>query len=56
MSITTVKNEAKMKRKAVRKIIRGNSLESFDVLGHPEIVIIGGKIHHFPENQPGKNR
>ncbi|UCC38572.1 MAG: amidohydrolase family protein [Candidatus Aminicenantes bacterium] len=38
------------------QVIRGNPLESFDVLASPEIVIIGGKIHHFPENQPRKNR
>lgn len=29
------------------QIINGNPLKSFDVLSHPEIVIIGGKVHQF---------
>jgi imidazolonepropionase-like amidohydrolase len=29
------------------QIITGDPLASFDVLGHPEIVIVGGKVHQF---------
>jgi imidazolonepropionase-like amidohydrolase len=35
------------------QVISGDPLESLDVLGHPEIVMIGGKIHTFRTN--GKN-
>jgi len=29
------------------QVIKEDPLKSFDVLGHPEIVIIGGKVHRF---------
>ncbi|UCC38749.1 MAG: amidohydrolase family protein [Candidatus Aminicenantes bacterium] len=29
------------------QVIGGDPLQSFDVLGHPEIVLVGGKIHKF---------
>ena len=29
------------------QVVAGNPLQSFDVLGRPEIVIIGGKIYRF---------
>jgi len=31
------------------QIIDGNPLESFDVLGKPEFVLIGGRLHHYPQ-------
>lgn len=33
------------------QVINGNPLESFDVLGKPEMVMIDGKIHTFPVNK-----
>jgi len=30
------------------QVVAGNPLESFDALGKPEIVMIGGRIHHYP--------
>ncbi len=30
------------------QVVRGNPLETFDVLGTPEIVIVDGRIHRFP--------
>ena len=29
------------------QVINDNPLESFDALGHPEIVMVGGKIHRY---------
>ncbi|MCX7975307.1 MAG: amidohydrolase family protein [Candidatus Aminicenantes bacterium] len=29
------------------QVIAGDPLKTFDVLGQPEIVMIGGKIHRF---------
>jgi imidazolonepropionase-like amidohydrolase len=29
------------------QVVAGNPLESLDVLGTPEVVIIGGKVHRF---------
>ncbi len=32
------------------QVIDGDPLKSLDVLGNPEIVITGGKIHQFPKS------
>jgi len=29
------------------QVINSNPLESFDALGHPEIVMVGGDIHRY---------
>ena len=29
------------------QVISGNPLESFEVLGQPEIVVVGGKLHRY---------
>ena len=29
------------------QVINGNPLKSFDALGHPEIVMVGGEIHRY---------
>jgi imidazolonepropionase-like amidohydrolase len=33
------------------QVLEGNPLESLDVLGKPEFVMIGGRLHHYPPNQ-----
>ena len=32
------------------QVISEDPLKSFDVLGKPEVVFVGGKMHRFPEN------
>lgn len=32
------------------QVIDGDPLESFDVLGKPEFVVIGGRLHHYPQD------